>query len=436
MAMNPKEDECFKEKDRISQLPDTIIHEILGFLPIRSAARTIILSHRWKNVFSSIPDLNFTSIDSSTQTRRMLHYKAESPEDINFIINVLFLRDMNLCIRTLKLKSFHSTIFNCLIKYPNFIDVQNLDMMVTIQDDLYIPWDIINCGYLKVLSLNILCFNYKHILPLPMNIDFKLLHTLNLSKLSFLIFFNDSPTLLNLFTDSLFPCLNKLTLDSCYGVTELNLRCSMLTDLLIKDCCLQKLNIYGLNLETLKVERCFDDTIDKKVTVVAPVIKLLKWILSINDVKFISKVKFESLRTLQICIEYYPFNNYNNFSEIAILFKNSPYLETLIVTINTFYKDDTILFSDSSDYKDWQDQGLEMNYSLYHLRTVKLDRFLECDKHIDLAKFLLKHGKVLENMIVCLGPLDNDIQLVCQRRIESMLMGFFRASSKVKIVFQ
>lgn len=50
-------------EDRLSNLPDEIIHRILSFVDALSAVQTSVLSKRWKNVWTSLPVLNF---DSST----------------------------------------------------------------------------------------------------------------------------------------------------------------------------------------------------------------------------------------------------------------------------------------------------------------------------------------------------------------------------------
>ncbi|KAF3341112.1 F-box/LRR-repeat protein [Carex littledalei] len=45
--------------DRISKLPDHILHHILSFLPLQEAGRTSILSHRWIHVWVSMQGLKF-----------------------------------------------------------------------------------------------------------------------------------------------------------------------------------------------------------------------------------------------------------------------------------------------------------------------------------------------------------------------------------------
>ncbi|XP_019150042.1 PREDICTED: F-box/FBD/LRR-repeat protein At1g13570-like [Ipomoea nil] len=46
-------------RDRISQLPADILDHILGFLPIKDAAKTAVLSSIWRDVWLSLTQLNF-----------------------------------------------------------------------------------------------------------------------------------------------------------------------------------------------------------------------------------------------------------------------------------------------------------------------------------------------------------------------------------------
>ncbi|XP_057795860.1 F-box/LRR-repeat protein At3g26922-like [Salvia miltiorrhiza] len=47
------------EEDRISQLPDAILQQILSLIDINQAVETAVLSSRWKNLWFSLSDLNF-----------------------------------------------------------------------------------------------------------------------------------------------------------------------------------------------------------------------------------------------------------------------------------------------------------------------------------------------------------------------------------------
>ncbi|KAI3965602.1 hypothetical protein MKX01_010559 [Papaver californicum] len=46
-------------EDRISKLPDPLVHHILSFLPTKCVVSTSILSKGWKYVWVSVPILDF-----------------------------------------------------------------------------------------------------------------------------------------------------------------------------------------------------------------------------------------------------------------------------------------------------------------------------------------------------------------------------------------
>ncbi|KAJ4836286.1 hypothetical protein Tsubulata_025796 [Turnera subulata] len=82
------------EVDRLSNLPDFIIHQILGFLPdTKFAAQTCVLSKRWKNLWTSVSDLRFDTIYFSKNLRSFE----------KFMLYALLRRDHHSTVRTLAL---------------------------------------------------------------------------------------------------------------------------------------------------------------------------------------------------------------------------------------------------------------------------------------------------------------------------------------------
>ncbi|MFS8030177.1 putative F-box domain, leucine-rich repeat domain superfamily, F-box-like domain superfamily [Helianthus anomalus] len=49
------------EGDRLSNLPNDLIHKILSFIDVKYAIRTSALSSRWRYIWTSMPCLNFSS---------------------------------------------------------------------------------------------------------------------------------------------------------------------------------------------------------------------------------------------------------------------------------------------------------------------------------------------------------------------------------------
>ncbi|GKC32825.1 F-box domain, cyclin-like protein, partial [Tanacetum coccineum] len=132
-------------KDRLSALPDELIHQILYHCGTQFSVQTCILSSRWKLIWKSIPRLDFSN----------LHYK-NSRKFSKFVTNVLTHRNPLVEVSSLKLK-FHGKASQLFVKkiadYAFSHKVQKLSVIsCTKSCDVYPPC-LFSSQTLKQLSL-------------------------------------------------------------------------------------------------------------------------------------------------------------------------------------------------------------------------------------------------------------------------------------------
>lgn len=127
-------------QDRLSDLPDYIIHEILCFLEINQAIRTSVLSKRWKNLWASVPDLNFNSKSFTEQTfPKFLRRVMSKREDCNVRRLDMFAH------LPIRLSSMEGLI--------NYAVAHQVEDFRFVSDDVQ-PVSLPACGSLKTLFLS------------------------------------------------------------------------------------------------------------------------------------------------------------------------------------------------------------------------------------------------------------------------------------------
>ncbi|XP_074357989.1 uncharacterized protein LOC141697483 [Apium graveolens] len=116
-----------EKEDRLSSLPDEVIHLVLSFLGTRQAVQTSVLSKRWKHIWSTLP---FLTLELSDQLFPYTHHSI-----IKFMDNFFLKRSQQTRIFSFKIfavypfpPSFVKKLINCLNEH----NVQELDI------DLYI----------------------------------------------------------------------------------------------------------------------------------------------------------------------------------------------------------------------------------------------------------------------------------------------------------
>ncbi|KAL6140069.1 hypothetical protein ACLB2K_058370 [Fragaria x ananassa] len=480
--------------DRITDLPDAILHHILFLLPIKTVAQTSVLSKRWRSLWSSFPDLDFTTLDQSLQPCSSSKTNPLNCKESDFITQVLNNRDKHSDIRILRFQARLSfSRLNGLIRLAIRHKVQELDVEVFTEDYFNFPRCVIASDTLRVFKLKSKRPGFRLPPSSVMTSGFRCLHSLSLSRISLC----NQPSLSDMFSESSFLLLKKLSLDTCFGLKHLRVGCRVLQDLTLENCFeLQGMNVLGSKLERLRIVKCFDGYVEKSwVKIDAPRLGVFLWEhnglsdnVSIETLSYLHKAsigllhedisvaKLQSVSNLfsalslahcltleSNCIEILSNNNYfavylhqfsnlkslelhtgfkkNNVPGLASIFKSCPMLHTLILNIINDFKTerrqwnkDLWEMSNSEEEKYWESQAQNLKSFLHHLKIVKIHGFLECENEVSLAKFLLKHGKALEEMVLSTGHCKARHSLQRQK-IRSQMMGFSWASSNAKITF-
>ncbi|GJN14416.1 hypothetical protein PR202_gb01239 [Eleusine coracana subsp. coracana] len=81
-------------KDRLSLLPDDLLHNIMSFLTARQAVQTCVVSRRWRNLWRSMPCLNVDQREFNPTAEPENWTFDKTPETVrflNFVDNLLML---------------------------------------------------------------------------------------------------------------------------------------------------------------------------------------------------------------------------------------------------------------------------------------------------------------------------------------------------------
>ncbi|MFS8030434.1 putative leucine-rich repeat domain superfamily, F-box-like domain superfamily [Helianthus anomalus] len=136
------------EIDRLSSLPDDLIHKILSFRPIRDAIGTSVLSSRWRFIWTSMPYLNFSSEDFFTL-----------PKFSKFVTHVLSRRNNLTEVYSLKLtfRGKASQVFvKRILNYAFSHNVQQLNVVwLDVNIDMTFPLSLFSSKSLNSLTMQI-----------------------------------------------------------------------------------------------------------------------------------------------------------------------------------------------------------------------------------------------------------------------------------------
>ncbi|KAM7495167.1 hypothetical protein LguiB_029776 [Lonicera macranthoides] len=282
-----------RERDRISDLPDALLHHILSFFPVHLIAQTSILSKRFRYLWYSCPSLDFSTIQckipiNRTQSLSPKRLHCLKAKFMDFLPTILSKRNQQSNIKSFRLKGNTCITLPCLYDSIRGLvknSIEELDLDVFIINHFDLPRCLFACESLRVLTLKPNNPNLNPQSPNFVNFRFptsyviassglQSLHTLSLTRVHFI----KCNSIDDLFSDSSFPHLKKLYLKNCKGIPLLNISCPVLENLELDSMQLNGLGVYGTKLEMLGVIRCFKNYSNQNwVKIIAPQLRNFHW---------------------------------------------------------------------------------------------------------------------------------------------------------------
>ncbi|KAL4570244.1 hypothetical protein LXL04_025895 [Taraxacum kok-saghyz] len=228
-------------EDRLSSLPDELIHKILSCFDIKFAVQTCVLSSRWESLWTSIPCLNFSSD----------HFR-DLQKFAKFVKHVLSHRNHQTEVSSVKLRfrgAYNQGFVKKIANYALSHNVQELTVVCSTSSDHFYPPCLFSSQSLKQFTLT--CKSLYHSRTIT-RLDFPALTTLNLSCIKLCgDLFSKCVNLKNLTLkrfyvvevfDIITPRLSDLTLFCGFSSKAINVIAPQLENLTIIECSMDNLN--------------------------------------------------------------------------------------------------------------------------------------------------------------------------------------------------
>ncbi|KAI3983763.1 hypothetical protein MKX01_001167 [Papaver californicum] len=165
-----------RKKDRITELPEPLIHHILSFLPINSAVSTSVLSTKWRYLWTSIPIINLREWGSPNPC--MSIYQEQVNRYMRFVDRVLSNRQDVLSPSIQKFCLYFDTYFDT-SRVDGWISTvlrhKVEELALVDRKGIAFPPCLFTCESLAVLEI------YKAFLNLPESVNFPKLKILRLN---------------------------------------------------------------------------------------------------------------------------------------------------------------------------------------------------------------------------------------------------------------
>ncbi|KAI3875521.1 hypothetical protein MKW92_026802 [Papaver armeniacum] len=414
-------------EDRISKLPDSLVHHILSFLPTKTVVSTSILSRRWKNVWVFIPVLDFRN----WQPPRLKSTRYEDYDEEAIILETN--KFMDFVDRALVLRSMLNINKFCLDCENGFFDHKRVNAWITTvmkcqveelilsvsfsypNNGKMIPDSLFTCESLSTLDFQFPGLDHFY---LPESISLPGLKILRFTNVGF----DDEKLAGKLFSSC--PVLEELCLTDCSwenfyficvsaprlkSFTLVGCYCSNMEDIKVR---IDAPNLMSFTFcDKLPEDFVVDsfplmhdaDLYYNYGDIESRFSPLSKFIMKLCNVKLlkISGAYFKILKLAKVLSTSFPtFHNlirlevydirYLQMKTLLNFLEFSPNLESLIINQVEFSgkaKENTLTFG-------------KVPECLVCLKSFKIRKFNGYPKELEMVKFVLKHARVLQMVIM------------------------------------
>ncbi|XP_022877521.1 F-box/LRR-repeat protein At3g58900-like isoform X3 [Olea europaea var. sylvestris] len=438
--------------DKMSHLPDCILHHILSFLPTKEAVATCILSKRWKFLWTSVPSIDF---DDSLlySSRGNIWHSHEVIHFMNFVERVLLLRDAS-SIKKFRLSCrvcFSASHVHEWVSAAIGHNVQELDLCLFVDEPFMLPSCVFDNASLKTVKFEMNC-----ILQLPTYISFPCLQKLQLC----LVTFPKGNSMQKLFSSC--PSLEELAVLDCewMNLSRITISIPSLKSLTIDDlpfCSVDDLRgceikIDAGNLTFFKYSGYLSNEIhlcdlssSAFASIHIPIIRERRWEVACRTVKLFGGLKnISSLRissgTIKCLfladdvLDHIPMFQNLTHLELSRGFENN-FIGVLLEFLQFLPKLESLMFLEGvgTGEGDYMPKSVP-DCVLSTLKMVNFQKFQGCNPEMRLLKFLLKNALVLEKInLFCSQSLSGDLEN--QKKIGNQLRGLSIGSKHCTLAF-
>lgn len=447
--------------DRLSSLPDPIIHHIFSYLETIDIIRASAVSRKWRYLWLSMPYLNLDINTVWSDPLDKWPFRTIVDKFKEFVNWVLMSRDGSIDITKFHLFGYNYPDDSTLYRWINIVarrNVQELFLNIISYSPFELPRYLMTCESLVSLKL---CFDSPCILKLPASAGFSKLKSLDLLRAEF----SDYSLLQSFLLNS--PLLEDLVMEACIfrDFEMLDISSSSLKNLIIHNAGVLddmedehsgdglhncELMVACPNLVSFSLlgpsapDYFFEDLnslhhvyihLESKSEIpdyeecTYEICKILEGIcitevlkLSLGSLEFLDafatseffSISFDNLKSLTILVGM----DERHLQSLITLLNRSPNLEAL-----------TIYFEWCDD-DDWEIPEKDIPCLTYNLKTVELFEVEGNDNELELMRFLLKNGQVLQKMKINWVTGHND-----PGEIIPKLKKFPRSSTAVVLTF-